>query len=141
MSHPPLPTVYLYTFGFRHGGAPADESGHGGGFVFDCRALPNPFWDEKLRPFAGTDPEIVAFMEAQPEVQAFAERATALVLQMARAYRERGLERLMVAFGCTGGRHRSVYQGERLAAILKAEGFPVVLVHRDVDGPHPSEPL
>ena len=128
----PAPTIHLFSFGYKFSGPPRDDSGHGGGFVFDCRALPNPYWDEALRPYAGTAPPIAAFFEARPEVAAFAQHAAELVLYAARSYLTLGRERLMVAFGCTGGRHRSVYLAERLKEALEREGFPVVLLHRDV---------
>lgn len=134
-------TIHLYSFGFKFGGAPADESGHGGGFVFDCRALPNPFWDEALRPHAGNDAPIVEFMENEPEAQEFADHAWWLVRHAATTYARLGRERLMVSFGCTGGRHRSVYQAERLHGRLVADGFRVVLTHRDMQRPSAGEPL
>lgn len=122
-------TIHLYSFGFKFGPPPADPSGHNGGFVFDCRALPNPFWDETLRPYHGLEPEIAAFMEAQPAVQAFAEHAGWLVRNAAQVYAADGRERLMVSFGCTGGRHRSVYQAQRLADALRGEGYRVMVEH------------
>jgi len=133
-------TIHLFSFGFKFGGAPADESGHGGGFVFDCRALPNPFWDEALRPHSGRDAPVVAFMESHPEIQEFAGHALWLVRHASQAYRSMGRERLMVSFGCTGGRHRSVYQAERLYAGLCADGFRAVLAHRDLERAGAGEP-
>ena len=127
------PTIYLYSFGYRYSGPPADDSGHGGGFIFDCRSLPNPFWDQKLRPCKGNEAPIIAFMEASPVAQEFHGHAAALVLSAARAFAMDGRERLMASFGCTGGRHRSVYQAERLAAALREAGFAVELRHLDID--------
>ena len=129
----PALTVHVFSFGYRVSGIPADEAGHGGGFVFDSRALPNPHWDEALRPYRGDQPPVIAFMEGHPEVARFAGHAATLVLYSARAYREMGRERLMVSFGCTGGRHRSVYQAELLAGRLQQNGLRVVLRHRDID--------
>ncbi|MBI4082555.1 MAG: ATP-binding protein [Candidatus Lambdaproteobacteria bacterium] len=137
MESSPL-TIHLHSFGYKYGGPPADEGGNGGGFVFDCRALPNPFWEESLRHLAGTEPPIVAFMERAPDVQAFAEHAGWLVLNAGRAYAARGYTRLMASFGCTGGRHRSVYLAERVRALLEREGFRVVVSHRDA---HRAEEL
>jgi RNase adaptor protein for sRNA GlmZ degradation len=139
----PGPTLHLFSFGYKFDGPPRDESGHGGGFVFDCRALPNPFWDLALRPFGGTDPAVVRFFESQPEVAEFLAHARQLVLYTARTYARLERHRLMVAFGCTGGRHRSVYLADRLTGDLMREGFPVVLIHRDVErgsGGEPSQP-
>ncbi len=126
-------TVHLFSFSYREGGAPADPSGHGGGFVFDCRALPNPHWVQELRPLTGLDAPVVEFMEAHLVVRDFAAHAAWLVTHAAETYRERGYERLMVAFGCTGGRHRSVHQAQRLGETLRAAGYEVVLTHRDLD--------
>lgn len=126
-------TLYVYSFGFKYGGPPKDDSGHGGGFTFDCRALPNPFWVEELKPFSGKTPQIAAFMEAKPEILAFADHALKLVEYSAQVYRELGRERLMVSFGCTGGRHRSVYQAERMAKSLEALGYRVSLDHLHID--------
>lgn len=128
-------TIHLFSFSYRKGGAPRDPSGHGGGFVFDCRALPNPYWEEALRPYSGLDTPVAAFMEGHEMVADFAAHAGWLVVQAAETYAERGYERLMVAFGCTGGRHRSVYQAELLAKALKAKGYAVELLHRELDGP------
>ena len=126
-------TVFLFSFGYHHSGPPADDSVHGGGFVFDCRALSNPFWDEALRPYSGGDAPVRKFLAAQPEVRKFADHAGELVSFTARAYAERGHERLMVSFGCTGGRHRSVYLAEQLRERLEGEGFRVTLTHLDVE--------
>ena len=106
-----------------------DDKGHGGGFVFDCRALPNPHWNEALRPHTGREAPIVEFMEAHREVAEFMGHAAALVLASAATYRKLGRERLMVSFGCTGGKHRSVYLAEGMAGKLKEAGIPVVLSH------------
>lgn len=124
-------TVHLSSFGYRYSGIPADEAGHGGGFVFDCRCLPNPHWVDALRPLTGNDAPVADWLRARPEVADFIAHAAALVLQAARAYRTDGRERLMVACGCTGGRHRSVYVAERLAEALRAEGIAVALTHTD----------
>ena len=125
-------TVFLFSFGYHHSGPRADDSGHGAGCVFDCRGVPNPFWDEALRSYSGGDAPVREFMAAQPEVRRFADHAAELVSFTARAYAERGHERLMVSFGCTGGRHRSVYLAERLRERLEGEGFRVTLTHLDV---------
>ena len=128
----PGPTIHLFSFGYKYDGPPRDDSGHGGGFVFDCRALPNPFWDEALRPFAGTDPIIVRFFEGLPEVAEYLSHCAELVRYTAQTYNRLGRERLMVAFGCTGGRHRSVYLADRMHGNLVRAGYPVHLTHRDV---------
>jgi RNase adapter protein RapZ len=125
--------VHLFSFGYPLSGIPPDEAGHGGGFVFDCRCLPNPHHDPTLRPYAGDEPPVADFLAAQPEVRAYVEHAAALVLQAARRYTERGFTRLLVSCGCTGGRHRSVYVAQRLAEALRAAGIAVRLRHLDRD--------
>ena len=132
-----LLTIHLYSFGYKHSGVPAPFvgshlDGAGGGFVFDCRALPNPFWDETLRPFNGLDAPILDYMAGEPEVRAFARNVAELVLAAARSYREQEKPTLRVAFGCTGGRHRSVWQVERLREALEGEGFAVTVEHVDI---------
>ena len=133
--HPPL-TVWVYSFSYKYLGSPEDESGHGGGFMFDCRGLPNPHWDRELRPHHGWELPIIEFMERHPEVEEFHNHCAELVVATARIYAARGYERLMVSFGCTGGKHRSVYQAERMRQRLESEGIKVVLTHyqRDQDG-------
>jgi len=133
-SHAPL-VIHLASFGYRTSGIPPDEGGHGGGFVFDCRCLPNPHGQPELRPLPGDAPAVTAFLERLPEVQAFVGHAAALLLQAARRYRADGRTRLMASCGCTGGRHRSVYVALRLAEALRAAGFAVDLRHLDRDRP------
>ncbi|MBW3660575.1 MAG: phosphotransferase [Gemmatimonadetes bacterium] len=125
-------TVRLTSFSYRHG-YPGYETGHGGGFVFDCRALPNPGREDAYRGVSGRDREVVEWLEAVPELEAYWERTRELVGAQVETYLERGFSELSVAYGCTGGQHRSVYLAERLARWLE-ERFPgvrVVLTHRE----------
>ena len=93
--------------------------------MFDCRGLPNPFWEERLRKCTGKDPEIAAFFVRHREaVEAFAGATEALVLQTIRTFLADGRQHLQVAFGCTGGQHRSVFMAEELARRL--QGMPGV---------------
>ena len=133
-------TVHLYSFGYRYSGIPSDDAGHGGGFVFDCRCLPNPHWEPALRPLTGETPEVAAFMAAQPGVHAYVGHVAALVLQAARRYGADGRSRLMVSCGCTGGRHRSVYVAEQLAEALRGAGIAVALTHLDRERPPAADP-
>ena len=95
--------VSILSFSYMRG-IPEDKTGHGGGFVFDCRGLPNPFWEDRLRKFSGKDAEVVAFFERNREaVDTFVGAAEALVLQTIRAFQQDGRQHLQVAFGCTGG--------------------------------------
>lgn len=123
-------TVKIFSFGYPWG-IPGDEHGHGGGFVFDCRGLPNPYWVEALRKRTGKDAEVRAFFDGyRDEVEAFAWAAEALVRQTIRAYQACGKRHLMVAFGCTGGQHRSVFMPEELARRLQGmSGVETKVMH------------
>lgn len=130
----PLPglTVTVGSFSYKHG-YPEDPSGHGGGFVFDCRALHNPGRYAEYVELCGCDAPVVEFLEETPEVAEFWSHAVALVDNQVSTYLKRGFTSLSVHFGCTGGQHRSVYFAERLARHLEA-AFPEVnvrLVHRE----------
>ncbi len=119
-------TVLIRSFSYRDG-VPADSEGHGGGFVFDCRALPNPHNVEGLRDLTGRDQPVVDYLERQAAVQEFWSSASALTDAHVERWLERDFSSLTVAFGCTGGRHRSVYFAEKLAAHL-ASRYPHVQV-------------
>jgi len=119
--------VHVASFSYRDGWPP-DESGHGGGHVFDCRWLPNPGRLQELAGLTGRDAPIVRFLEAIPETEEFWRHVAALVDAHVANFRERNFTDLSVAFGCTGGQHRSVYFAERLAAHVR-ERHPGVTVH------------
>ena len=133
----PAPTeggleVTISSFRFS-GGYPADTSGHGGGYVFDCRGLPNPGREEAYRALTGLDEETVAFMAARPETQAFWEQVRGIVDAHLANYLDRGFHSLGVNFGCTGGQHRSVYMAERLREhiLVRYPDVRVSLTHRE----------
>ena len=110
---------------------PEDKTGNGGGFVFDCRAMPNPYWDESLRGYTGRDKPIADFFALyKGKVDCFLGAAETLVRQSIDEYLNDGREHLQVAFGCTGGEHRSVYFAERMVERLKGiEGVDVEVEH------------
>jgi RNase adaptor protein for sRNA GlmZ degradation len=90
---------------------PEDKTGNGGGFVFDCRAIPNPFWDEALRGYSGCDKPVVKFFEQHKDrVDCFLDAPEVLVRQSIEQYQKDGRDYLQIAFGCTGGQHRSVLE-------------------------------
>ena len=126
-------TVRITSFSF-HRGLPKDETGHGGGFVFDARSLPNPGREERFKPLTGKEAAIAQYLEQQESVNHFISSVTSLVDASVRNYQDRGFKNLSVSFGCTGGQHRSVYLAERLAKHLRERGdVHVVVRHRELD--------
>ena len=130
---PPL-TVTVCSFSYKQG-YPPDFGPHGGGFVFDCRCLPNPGRNPEHRTRSGLDAEVRSELEGSPEVAEFWIASRQLVDTAVSAYLKRKFTSLSVAFGCTGGQHRSVYFADRLATHIR-ERFPGVgvhLTHREQD--------
>ncbi|MEN8144464.1 MAG: RNase adapter RapZ [Gemmatimonadota bacterium] len=125
-------TVHVTSFSFRRG-YPEDRGGHGGGHVFDCRGLPNPGREPQYANLSGLDEPVVEFIRLRPEFDAFLAGILGLTDDQVREYQRRGFSSLSVAFGCTGGQHRSVFLAERLAEHLRRQ-FPdihVDLFHRE----------
>jgi aminoglycoside/choline kinase family phosphotransferase len=116
-------TVRIQSFSYKDG-VPTDEKGHGGGYVFDCRALPNPGRFEQYAKSTGSDDAVVTFFEKEPTVRDFLGHVFGLIDRTVENYQTRNFTDLMVAFGCTGGQHRSVYCAERLAQHVR-EAFQV----------------
>ncbi|MBI4351936.1 MAG: phosphotransferase [Elusimicrobia bacterium] len=128
-------TVRITSFSYKNG-LPLDEKGHGGGFVFDCRALPNPGRYEQYAQLTGRDRPVMDFLGKEPEVARFLENVYAITDLSVENYLSRNFTSLMVNFGCTGGLHRSVYCAEALAARLKRKyGARVELAHREIPEP------
>lgn len=123
--------ITIYSFGYHLSGIPEGDREHGGGFVFDCRGLPNPGRDARFMDQTGQDTAVIRYLEQFPEVHEFLEHAFRLVELTACNYRERQFNALMVSFGCTGGQHRSVYCAERLAKRLADAGFSAKVIHKD----------
>jgi aminoglycoside/choline kinase family phosphotransferase len=125
-------TVRVASFSYKRG-YPSDPGGHGGGFVFDCRGLPNPGRQLEFSDRSGLDEPVIRFLESREDPQLFWRNVRQLVDAQVEEYLRRGFSSLAVSFGCTGGQHRSVYMAERLARHL-AEVFPQVTVrveHRE----------
>jgi aminoglycoside/choline kinase family phosphotransferase len=125
-------TVRIFSFSFHHS-MPIDESGNGGGFVFDARSLPNPGREEKFRTLTGQDAPVIEYLDRLPSVHEFLSHAVSLVDASVASYRQRGFTSLMVSFGCTGGQHRSVYLAEQLAKHLATAGVEVVVRHIELE--------
>ena len=125
--------VTVQSFSYKQG-LPTDPSGNGGGFIFDCRALPNPGRYDQYKPYTGSDAPVIAFLQKEASVDSFLDNVKKLVSQSVEKYLERNFTSLQVSFGCTGGQHRSVYCANRLAAWL-TQTYPcqVVLRHREQD--------
>jgi aminoglycoside/choline kinase family phosphotransferase len=121
-------TVRIFSFSFHRGGVPKDESGNGGGFVFDGRSLPNPGREERFKALTGKDAPVADYLNQQGSVHQYFANVTALVDDSVREYQRRGFANLMVSFGCTGGQHRSVYLAEQLARHLRANNVVQIVV-------------
>lgn len=123
--------VTIYSFSFKRG-IPVDESGNGGGYVFDCRSTHNPGKYEEYKHLTGLDQPVIDFLEQDGEILTFLESVDKLIDHHVERFLERGFTHLQVSFGCTGGQHRSVYCAEHLAKHLK-EKYDVLieLNHRE----------
>lgn len=123
--------VRVYSFSYRKG-IPDDESGNGGGYVFDCRSTHNPGRYEPYKKLTGLDEPVVRFLEDDGEILVFLESVYKLADAHVRRYLQRGFTDLMFCFGCTGGQHRSVYSAQHLAEHLNEKfGVEVRIVHRE----------
>ena len=118
--------VSCLSFGFKNG-VPLDAD-----MVFDVRFLPNPFFVPEFRKKTGLDRKVVKYISGFPQATEFLDRATKLMLYLLPHYVEEGKSYLTVAFGCTGGQHRSVMMAEELSKRLKKAGYHVKALHRDM---------
>ena len=119
--------VSVVSFGFKHG-LPLDVDS-----VLDVRFIPNPHYDESLRPLSGLDEPVRTFVLDQPSTTDFLDRVEGLFGSLIPAYRKEGKSYLTIAVGCTGGRHRSVAIAEALCARLRNLGVAARVTHRDID--------
>ena len=125
--------VRIQSFSYKRG-IPWDEKGHGGGFVFDCRALPNPGRYPEYETFTGNDANVIAFLRKEETVSHFLKNVFEIIDQAVENYQKRNFTDLMIAFGCTGGQHRSVYCSNQLSAYLKEKyKIDVEVRHRELE--------
>ena len=123
--------VRVFSFSYRKG-IPADESGNGGGYVFDCRSTHNPGRYEPYKKLTGLDEPVIRFLEDDGEILTFLESVYKLADAHVQRYIDRGFTDLMFSFGCTGGQHRSVYSAQHLAEhIHNKYGIEVHVCHRE----------
>jgi aminoglycoside/choline kinase family phosphotransferase len=126
-------TVTINSFSYKNG-IPQDNSGNGGGFVFDCRSLNNPGRYDEFKDLTGKDQPVINFLESKPDVMEFLSRTIQLVDQAVGVYLNRDFTCLVVSYGCTGGQHRSVFMAERLGEYLKNKyALHVVINHQELD--------
>ncbi|MFM2100323.1 MAG: RNase adapter RapZ [Pseudomonadota bacterium] len=120
------PVLTIMSFGFARG-LPRNAD-----LVFDMRFLRNPYWDEKLRELTGKDEAVGLYIRADPAYSEVVTRMEELLLVLLPRYRAEGKAYVTIAFGCTGGRHRSVHIAERVAERLRDAGFSPTMIHRDL---------
>ncbi len=133
MPEPNKLTVRVGSFSYKKG-LPRDYTGHGGGHIFDCRAIHNPGRYDEYKQLTGRDKPVADFLDETEGMQEFLSAVTQIVDQSVQTYLRRNFDNLSIQFGCTGGQHRSVYAAEKIFAHLK-NNYPVklVLTHREQD--------
>ena len=125
--------VRIFSFSFHHE-PPKDETGNGGGFIFDARSLPNPGREERFKQLTGKDAPVIDYLNQQEGVHQYLANAVSLVEASIASYQQRGFKNLMVSFGCTGGQHRSVFLAEHLATRLRGQnGVEVAVQHLELE--------
>lgn len=119
--------VEIHSFSYKKGGIPKDNSGNGGGFVFDCRGILNPGRIEEYKIQTGNDVAVQDYLEEKTQMPDFLNAIKSIVSINIEDYLARGFENLQINFGCTGGQHRSVYSAIKIAEFIK-EKYPEVEV-------------
>ncbi len=127
-------TVHICSFSYHKTGIPEDNAGHGGGFVFDCRFLPNPGRESRYADLDGRDEEVRDYLLSSAEAESFWTHVREMIDAAVDVCRARNFTDMSVAFGCTGGQHRSVFFAERLFAHLSKNGATCGLDHMVMEG-------
>ena len=124
--------IEIHSFSYKKGGIPVDHSGNGGGFAFDCRGILNPGRIEEYKTQTGKDPGVQVFLETKTAMPTFLNHVKNIISINIDNYLERDFGNLQINFGCTGGRHRSVYCADKIAEYIR-EKYPQtdVSVHHD----------
>lgn len=126
-------TARIQSFSYKRG-IPVDEKGHGGGFVFDCRSLPNPGRQEIFKNLTGNDKAVIDYLRKEKAVASFLKHVKAIADQVIADYQQRNFTDIMIAFGCTGGQHRSIYCANQLATYLSQKhNIDVEVRHRETE--------
>jgi len=125
--------VRIFSFSFHHD-LPKDDTGNGGGFIFDARSLPNPGREQRFKQLTGKDAQVIDYLNQQESIHQYLANVVSLVETSVASYQQRGFKNLMVSFGCTGGQHRSVFLAEHLARRLQSRsGVEVVVRHLELE--------
>lgn len=125
-------SVTIYSFSYKRG-IPEDTSGNGGGYVFDCRSVHNPGKYDQYKSLTGLDQPVIEFLEQDGEIFPFLDAAWQLIDHHVERFIERGFSHIQVAFGCTGGQHRSVYSAEATGKHLKQKyNVEIEVIHREI---------
>lgn len=127
--------LWIYSFSYKVS-LPPDDGGHGGGFLFDCRCLPNPGREPGFATETGQGGKVKTYLEPIPEVQTFLKTTTDILTLAVGNYLDRGFDNLSIGFGCTGGQHRSVFFAEHLSRYLSeqfGEQVQVKLRHMNLE--------
>jgi len=119
-------SLQLISFGYKYG-IPRDAD-----FIFDMRCLPNPYWDNSLRPCSGRDRPVIEFLESHPQVLRMRDQLLSFLQEWLPVFEGENRSYLTVAAGCTGGRHRSVFMIDRLEEGLRDTAANIIIRHRDL---------
>jgi RNase adaptor protein for sRNA GlmZ degradation len=127
--------VRIYSFSYLRSGIPEDNTGNGGGFVFDCRFIDNPGRLPEFIFKTGLDKEVIKFLDSNEEMQRFLNSTYKIIDSVIESYLSMNFTDLMISFGCTGGQHRSVYTSEKMKKHLEQKfNYKIVvdLYHNDI---------